>query len=146
MVLLSKVQVVALYGSYDRQSVSEVLRRVESVVTGMVEYIRDFPNQVIKAGEKHICPECFHYRVCMGRVNRPCIECDCFVPAANVREVGPVQTKGDEIRAMSDEELAVWIARVEWEAGLKMRPLTEYEMRRKWLDWLKSPVEEEPCK
>ena len=39
MVLLSKVQVVALHGSDDRQSVSEVLRRVESVVTGMAEYI-----------------------------------------------------------------------------------------------------------
>lgn len=39
MVLLSKVQFVALHGSDDRQSVSEVLRRVESVVTGMAEYI-----------------------------------------------------------------------------------------------------------
>lgn len=40
MVLLSKVQVVALHGSDDRQSVSEVLRRVESVVMGMAkEYI-----------------------------------------------------------------------------------------------------------
>lgn len=39
MVLLSKVPVVALHGRYDRQSVSEVFRRVESVVMGMVEYI-----------------------------------------------------------------------------------------------------------
>jgi len=38
MVLLSKVQVVALHGSDDRQSVSEVLRRVESVVTGMSDW------------------------------------------------------------------------------------------------------------
>ena len=40
MVLLSKVQVVALHGSDDRQSVSEVLRRIENVVTWMAkEYI-----------------------------------------------------------------------------------------------------------
>jgi len=52
----------------------------------MAEYMREVPRQKIKAGEKHICPECFHYRVCMGRVNRPCIECDCYIPAADVRE------------------------------------------------------------
>lgn len=52
----------------------------------MAEYTRDIPHQKIKGGEKHICPEFFHYRVCMGRANRPCFGCDCFVPAADVRE------------------------------------------------------------
>lgn len=52
----------------------------------MAEYTIYVPHQKIKAGEKHICPECLHYRVCMGRANRPCFECDCFVPAADVRE------------------------------------------------------------
>ena len=114
----------------------------------MAEYIRGVPRQKIKGGEKHICPECFHYRVCIGRGNRPCFECDCFVPAANVREVGPVQTKGDEIRAMSDEELAEWINKVSDDAffaGLE-RDLTEMEYpvnKGHWLDWLKSPVEGE---
>lgn len=52
----------------------------------MAEYMREIPRQKIKAGEKHICPECFHYRECMGRVNRPCIKCDCYIPAADVRD------------------------------------------------------------
>lgn len=57
----------------------------------MAKYMRDVPHQKIKAGEKHICHECFHYAVCMGRVNRPCIECDNYVPAADVR----VNVKGE---------------------------------------------------
>lgn len=51
-------------------------------------------------------------------------------------------TNADRIRSLSDEELAAWIARVEWEAGLKQRPLTEYAMRMEWLEWLQQEVAE----
>ena len=118
----------------------------------MAEYMIDVPHQKIKAGEKHICPECFHYRVCMGRVNRPCIECDCYVPSANVRVVGPVLTKGDEIRAMSDEELAEFCmaqqAGVLYKAcemfGIKPE-YNETKATSEWLAFLRRP-KEEPCK
>jgi hypothetical protein len=68
------------------------------------------------------------------------------LPAADVRENGPILTKADEIRAMSDEELAKWLARIEWKVLEKQPAITEYAMRMDWLDWLKSPVEVDKCR
>ena len=44
----------------------------------------DCISQKIKAGERSICPACFHYDVCKATKNQPCIECTQFVPAADV--------------------------------------------------------------
>jgi hypothetical protein len=52
------------------------------------------------------------------------------------------KTNADRIRAMTDEELAKWLARIEWDAYQHPRAMTEYSMRMAWLDWLKSPVED----
>ena len=130
MVLLPKVQVVALHGSDDRQSVSEVFRRVESVVTGMAkEYIDR---------ERMIKCFCGH---CMAEGTEDCI--DCYdkkliqnLPAADVRE-NVIRTQADKLRAMSDEELAD-----------KLWSIAHYEQEKRcisdWLDWLKQEVDDDP--
>lgn len=112
----------------------------------MAEYMRDVPHQKIKGGEKHICPECFHCPVCIGRANRPCIECDKYIPAANVRE-NVIRTQADKLRAMSDEELAELLGYGDyppWCVVHKECPHIEIDppaCERCALDWLKSPVE-----
>ena len=59
----------------------------------------------------HICPEC-----CGAGVQ--------FVPSTNA----------DRIRAMSDEELAAWMA--------ECNAYREYANASQWLPWLKQPAEE----
>lgn len=60
----------------------------------------------------HICPEC-----CGAGVQ--------FVPSTNA----------DRIRAMSDEELAAWMA--------ECNAYREYANASQWLPWLQQPAEEE---
>ena len=60
----------------------------------------------------HICPEC-----CGAGVQ--------FVPSTNA----------DRIRAMSDEELAAWMA--------ECNAYREYANASQWLPWLQQPTEEE---
>lgn len=60
----------------------------------------------------HICPEC-----CGAGVQ--------FVPTTNA----------DRIRAMSDEELAAWMA--------ECNAYREYANASQWLPWLQQPAEEE---
>ena len=52
------------------------------------------------------------------------------IPAADVRE-NVIRTQGDKLRAMSDEELAVWLEE-ELDDGVPSD----------WLDWLKQEVSE----
>lgn len=80
MVLLSKVQFVALHGSDDRQSVSEVLRRVESVVTEMAEYIEKEKLRLMKT------EECAGHTIEYAMGWKACIDWLKTIPAANVRE------------------------------------------------------------
>ena len=60
----------------------------------------------------HICPECFGAGVQ-------------FAPSTNA----------DRIRAMSDEELAAWMA--------ECNAYREYANASQWLPWLQQPSEEE---
>jgi len=60
---------------------------------------------------------------------------------AAVREIGPIQTKGDEIRAMSDEELAEWLTAIELRILQRQPMLERPAMKADWLDWLQSPAE-----
>lgn len=51
------------------------------------------------------------------------------------------QTNADRIRAMSDEELAIWLADREIKAYTKLGYWgTPEVVRAKYLDWLKSPA------
>ena len=43
--------------------------------------------QTIKGGEKSICPLCYHFDVCRGVVNQPCIECDKFIDLREIHHV-----------------------------------------------------------
>lgn len=43
--------------------------------------------QTIKGGQKSICPLCYHFDVCRGVVNQPCIECDKFVDLGEIHHV-----------------------------------------------------------
>ena len=63
------------------------------------------------------------------------------IPAADVRENGPILTKADEIRAMSDEELAEWHKKMM--EGYCPRPTSECpnDCCACWLGWLKQEVE-----
>lgn len=134
----------------------------------MAEYMRDVPHQKIKAGEKHICPECFHYRVCMGRVNRPCFECDCFVPAVNVREIK--DTPAERLCKTCEAECCykgmdtgptytcTVKANMPYTNASRIRAMNDEELARQiaeftgyrgnpeevafWLNWLKSPAED----
>lgn len=156
MVLLSEMQVVALHGSDDRQSVSEVLRRVESVVTGMAKEYIDKEAFIRQYRELH-CKDCDRrkgmkngkMRFVYGIGEAPCRACwiedmiDCVDdwPAADVRE-NVIRTQGDRLRAMDDEELAVW-----HEQCCPNRDDIDKECQKEscemcWLDWLKQEVEE----
>lgn len=64
----------------------------------------------------------------------PCYMCEGF----NHWEQKPKQTNADRIRAMSDEELAKELERIDDTACAFNRPRT-YEG---WLDWLKKEVDE----
>lgn len=62
-------------------------------------------------------------------------------PAANVREIEPIRSKGDQLRAMSDEELAK-----EFERGcppgkdyISGNCVTSRDCYPCFLNWLKSP-------
>ena len=117
---------------------------MERTVTGMAEYIDkealmkkiDAWEESARNGTNPNCKNGNEYEAAMDIAIM--VE---EAPAADVRE-NVIRTQGDKLRAMSDEELATWIARVDWDAGLKMRPLTEYEMRMEWLDWLRQEVDD----
>lgn len=53
----------------------------------MPEYPYTEPKQTLQGGRQSICPKCFHYKVCRGTANQPCIECNQFLLAAGVRPV-----------------------------------------------------------
>lgn len=75
-----------------------------------------------------------------------------FIPAADVRENGPILTKADEIRAMTDEELAdkfrwlvcpfYWVSLPD-ETDRPADWSCKQNCHKCWLDWLKSPAEVE---
>ena len=35
-------------------------------------------HQIIRGGLESICPKCYHYAVCRGVDNQPCVECSHF--------------------------------------------------------------------
>ena len=45
----------------------------------------DEPKQAIKGGEKSICPSCYHFDVCRGIVNQPCVECNQYKDLRQIR-------------------------------------------------------------
>lgn len=72
-----------------------------------------------------------------------CIETVHNFPAANVRENVQPKTNADRIRAMSDEELAEWLASV---TDCHLCPIDDCGgagdmCTATWLDWLQSPAE-----
>lgn len=69
-------------------------------------------------------------KVCANADNEYCFACD------NGNHFKPM-TNANRIRAMTDEELAKWIAKDLIEPGYDTYDRTY----QRWLDWLKSPVE-----
>ena len=53
-------------------------------------------------------------------------------------------TNADRLRAMTDEELATWIDRIQadaYERGMMETPIVDYpNIYSEWLDWLKQEV------
>ena len=85
------------------------------------------------AGEKCLCA-CTQYEECNT-------ECSLY------RRIAGKQTNADRIRAMTDEELAEWIAYNTSCETCPVKSATEYECHNSncgtaWGLWLKSPVEE----
>ena len=62
------------------------------------------PIQKVQRGGYSICPQCAHRNVCIAIDNQPCTECNQFLGERNT------VTHADRIRAMTDEELARFIA------------------------------------
>jgi hypothetical protein len=130
---------------------------MERTVTGMAKEYIDKEAFISRYRELH-CKDCDHrkgmkngkMRFVYGIGEAPCRACwiedmiDCVDdwPAADVRE-NVIRTQADKLRAMSDEELAKWLARIEWKVLEKQPAITEYAMRMDWLYWLKIPVEVE---
>ena len=83
-----------------------------------------------------VCDGCQHYP-CTTTDEKLILRCPAYSPPPKK------PTNADRIRAMSFEELAKWLARIEWTVLEKQPAITEYAMRMDWLDWLKSPVEVE---
>ena len=52
-----------------------------------MDYLHDSPKQIIHGGERSICPYCYHFEVCRGVINQPCVKCEQFV---DLRSVMPV--------------------------------------------------------
>lgn len=52
-----------------------------------MDYLHDLPKQIIHGGECSICPYCYHFEVCRGVINQPCVKCEQFV---DLRSVMPV--------------------------------------------------------
>ncbi len=46
----------------------------------MPEYPYTEPKQELRADRRSICPKCFHYKVCRGTANQPCVKCNQFIP------------------------------------------------------------------
>ena len=54
------------------------------------------------------------------------------------------QTNADRIRAMTDEELAEWMATIEKKCYARCGVKSNFKrFNNQWFDWLKSPVEEQ---
>lgn len=52
----------------------------------MIEYhYTEEPKQALRSGEESICRDCYHNAVCRGTANQPCIKCNQYIPAADVR-------------------------------------------------------------
>lgn len=82
------------------------------------------------------CPLCKNQKSCaiMGIGDYAVEKCGMF----NLIEK-PIKTHADEIRSMSDEELALWIHSEICKAILKSGPGWTAD---KWLKWLKQEVED----
>ena len=52
-----------------------------------MDYLHNLPKQIIHGGECSICPYCYHFEVCRGVINQPCVKCEQFV---DLRSVMPV--------------------------------------------------------
>lgn len=77
-----------------------------------------------------VCKTCGGYDICiMGHAGRTA-ECPEWRPGKS-----DPMTNGDRIRAMSDEELAKWMA--------ECNAYGEHAEASQWLPWLKEPAEED---
>lgn len=64
-----------------------------------------------------------------------CPLCGEEVPLITVK-----QSNGDKIRAMSDEELAMWVLTVLWCCAGQNAPLSVTAGYDEWIDWFKGPA------
>lgn len=121
----------------------------------MAEYIeKEAAVAIIEERQKQLCPIGMYSRHAVYGTDREKFdawqeildEID-YLPAAAVREIGPVLTNADRIRGLSDEELAEWIVKymdcAECENMNGYKPCHNGECcTDHWLDWLRSSAEE----
>lgn len=90
-----------------------------------------------------ICDKCVHQDGCKDREAFHTNHYGCYITFCSGYE--RQQTNSDRIRAMSDEELAEWIANWETRCYKRVDPLVDCDTKnfaKQILDWLKSPAEE----
>lgn len=107
-----------------------------------IEQLRDeYDNLIIKA-VKNVCPEVDRDELIKaleydrGQYEKGFADGIAYKP--------PVKSRGDSIRAMTDEELAEWIDHIQadaYEHGMMETPVVDYpNVYSVWLGWLKEEV------
>ena len=85
-----------------------------------------------------ICPKCSYLLICEARHKDSVVECEDFKSKR--------QTNADRIRAMTDEELAEWFHRIQYDVsdhycGCHSCEPTLPTGKERWLGWLKQEAQ-----
>ena len=85
---------------------------------------------------KDFCKYCFNDPVIHNCQKELCGVCEMETKAAKRK-----MTNADRIRAMTDEELAKWLVRVEAQI-LRIQPMLDrFALEKDWLEWLQKECE-----